>query len=93
MVRFDYGVILVESLKNATIFTDAKAIALTHHLSPSLMEKVAQDLRRAGWLESRRGAGGGYKLVKSEISVSDVINFFERPYTMCPINRIVKNKS
>lgn len=95
MVRFDYGLVLIENLKKAPPaggFMDAKAIARAHNLSPSLMEKVAQEFKRAGWLLSKRGAGGGYKIVKNEVSVADVINFFERPYKICPINRIVKNK-
>ncbi len=92
MVRFDYGVVLIENLKKAGSpacgFLDAKAVARAHKLSPSLMGKVAQDLKNAGWLESKRGSGGGYKLAKNEISVSDIINFFERPYKICPINRL-----
>ena len=92
MVRFDYGVVLIENLKIAGLpgsrFLDAKAVARAHKLSPSLMEKVAQELKRGGWLESRRGSGGGYKLIKNKTSVADVINFFERPYKICPINRI-----
>ncbi len=93
MVRFDYGVVLIENLKKTEAFKDAKAIALVHRLSPSLMEKVAQEFRRAGWLTSKRGAGGGYKMIKNDVSIADVINFFEQPYKICPINRIAKNKS
>ena len=93
MVRFDYGVVLIESLKKSAPqaggFLDAKAVARTHSLSPSYMEKVAQELKNAGWLESRRGAGGGYRLKNQAVSVSDLINLFERPYDICPINRIL----
>jgi len=91
MVRFDYGVVLIENLKKADLtlsgFLDAKAIARAHKLSPSLMGKVAQELKQTGWLESKRGSGGGYKLIKNEVSVADVINFFEKPRKICPITR------
>jgi len=86
MVRFDYGVILVESLKNTSSFLDAKAVARAHKLSPSLMEKVAQDFRKVGWLESRRGSGGGYRLVKN-INLKEIMDFFNPQYKFCPIIR------
>ncbi|MDP2668894.1 MAG: Rrf2 family transcriptional regulator [bacterium] len=89
--KLDYGLVLIERLKAANrAYLDAKKIAGEHSLPPSYMEKVAQELKRAGWLDSRRGAGGGYRLLKEEASVADVINFFERPYEICPINRIIK---
>lgn len=89
--KLDYGLVLIERLKAANgAYLDAKKIAGEHSLPPSYMEKVAQEFKHGGWLESRRGAGGGYKLVKKEASVADVINFFERPYEICPINRIIK---
>ena len=89
--KLDYGLVLVESLKASNgAYLDAKKIAGEHSLPPSYMEKVAQELKQAGWLDSRRCLGGGYKLVKAEASAADVINFFERPFDVCPINRIVK---
>ncbi|MDO8523195.1 MAG: Rrf2 family transcriptional regulator [bacterium] len=91
--KLDYGLVLIERLKAANgAYLDAKKIAGEHSLPPSYMEKVAQEFKRGGWLLSRRGSGGGYKLLKEEASAADVISFFERPYKICPINRIVKNK-
>ena len=91
MVRFDYGVVLIESLKKSVDFTDAKAVAHAHNLSPSLMEKVAQEFRRAGWLESRRGFGGGYKLANAgSISMEELIKFFRWPAQACPIIKKIK---
>ena len=54
------------------------------------MEKGGQELRRAGWLEARRGIGGGYKLIKKDFEIFELINFFERPYNICPITRMQK---
>ena len=87
MVRFDYGVVLMESLKKTGGFLNAKTVAHMHNLSPSLMEKVAQEFRHAGWLESKRGAGGGYRLLKN-VSLGEVIFFFDKRYKLCPISRL-----
>ena len=84
MVRFDYGVVLIESLKKNRAFLDAKAVAKAHRLSPSLMEKVAQDFKRIGWLESRRGFGGGYRLVK-KIDLGEIMNLYNSEYKFCPL--------
>lgn len=84
MVRFDYGIVLIENLKRTDAFLDAKAVARSHKLSPSLMEKVAQDMKKAGWLESKRGFGGGYRLVKN-ISIYDLAGYFNPRYNFCPI--------
>lgn len=86
MVRFDYALVLIENLKKAESFLDAKAVAKMHGLSLSFMGKVAQDLRRAGWLESKRGAGGGYRLIKN-ITLSEIMAFFDPRYKFCPITR------
>lgn len=89
--KFDYGVILIERLKLAEGgYLDAKSVAKEHNLPKAYMEKVAQELRRAGWLEARRGIGGGYKLIKKDSEISELINFFERPYNICPITRLQK---
>lgn len=89
--KFDYGIILIERLKAAGgAYLDVKSVAKEHGLPLSYMEKVAQGLRRAGWIEARRGIGGGYKLIKKDLAVSELINYFERPYDICPINRLIK---
>lgn len=89
--KFDYGVVLIERLKAAEgAYLDAGSVAREHNLPAAYMEKVAQELRRAGWLEARRGVGGGYKLIKKNLEISELINFFERPYNICPINRLMK---
>ena len=87
--KIDYGLVLIECLRKGAGYLDAKTVAREHGLPESYMEKVAQEFKRVGWLESRRGAGGGYRLIKNDISTADIINFFERPFDVCPINRIL----
>jgi Rrf2 family protein len=45
------------------------------------LEQVLLDLKRGGFVESRRGKVGGYLLAKhpSEISVGDVVRFIDGP--------------
>ncbi|KKT56922.1 MAG: hypothetical protein UW81_C0003G0026 [Candidatus Giovannonibacteria bacterium GW2011_GWC2_44_9] len=89
--KFDYGIVLIERLKLAEDgYLNAKSVAKKHGLPEAYMEKVAQELRRAGWLEARRGIGGGYKLIKKDFEIFELINFFERPYNICPITRLQK---
>jgi Rrf2 family protein len=51
-------------------------LASRAQIPPSYLSKVLQGLARAGVVESRRGVGGGFRLVKSaaEITLLDVVN-------------------
>ena len=91
--RFDYGLMLIERLKESPDnYIDVRGIARENKIPSAYLEKIAQELKKAGWIESRRGNGGGYRIKEAylKISVSELINFFERPYEICPIGRIVK---
>jgi len=61
-------------------------IAEITKVPPGYLLKVLQTLRRAGVVDSKRGLGGGFTLVKSpdEVTVYDVIQAVD------PIKRIVK---
>jgi len=91
--KFDYALLLVEYLKKkGGDFADVRMVAGELHIPPAYLEKVAQELKRAGWLESRRGFGGGYRLAKDPraASVENLINFYEPMYMFCPLLRTVK---
>ncbi len=88
--RFDYGLVLVERLKKSPgEFLDVRGIAREYKIPRAYLEKIAQEFKRAGWIESRRGAGGGYRILR-DVQMSELIKFFERPYEICPITRILK---
>ncbi len=92
--KFDYVLLFLRYLKEKEgVFTDSKEIAKKHHLPSAYLEKVAQELRRGGWVESRKGAGGGYRLKKDAkaLSIESLINFFEPVYRFCPVLRDLKN--
>ena len=86
--KFDYGLILVERLKRAEgLFLDVGTVAKEHKVSMAYLEKIAQELKRAGFMESRRGRDGGYRLTR-EVSIAELMRFFERPFEFCPIGRL-----
>lgn len=88
--RFDYGLILIEHLKQTEEkFVDIRKVAKKYRLPRPYLEKVAQELKRAGWLESRKGADGGYRLAMdfADVSVGDLINFYEPMHLFCPLLR------
>lgn len=91
--RFDYAVIFVEYLKQKKgEFVDVGTIAEKFQLPRPYLEKVAQELKHAGWFESRKGAGGGYRLKKdpATISIGALIDFYHPIHSLCPLLRNYK---
>lgn len=56
-------------------------LAATQGLPRKFLESILGDLRRAGLVRSRRGAGGGYLLISlpEDITVGDVIRAVDGP--------------
>jgi Rrf2 family protein len=59
----------------------AERIAEAQQIPVNFLENILLDLRRAGIVESRRGAAGGYLLAKppDEIALADVVRAVEGP--------------
>jgi Rrf2 family protein len=59
----------------------AEQIAAAQSIPLNFLENILAELRRAGIVESRRGAAGGYLLAKApeDISLADVIRAVEGP--------------
>lgn len=59
----------------------AEAIATAQEIPLRFLEKILNDLRRAGIVESRRGVEGGHLLARppEEIAVADVIRALDGP--------------
>lgn len=57
-------------------------IALRQNISVNYLEQLFGRMRRAGLLESVRGALGGYKLARSasEITMSDILEALDEPF-------------
>jgi len=56
-------------------------IAQAQAIPPRFLEIILGQLKQAGFVESKRGADGGYSLVRppSDLSVGDLIRFVEGP--------------
>lgn len=58
-----------------------KSIAVRQGISEHYLEQLMATLRKAGYVQSIRGAQGGYTLTKNpaEVSVGDIIRIMEGP--------------
>ena len=66
--------------------TQAAEIAERQQVPRKYLELILLDLKKAGFITSRRGPGGGYVLAKvpADISFADVIRSTEGPIAMVP---------
>jgi len=88
MKRFDYGIILIEYLKtihDSGEFLDVHTIAEQHDIPEAFLEKIAQDFKHAGLLESKRGFKGGYRLAvpPNALSMSTLFKVKIRARLIC----------
>ena len=62
------------------------AIAKAENISHKYLESILLDLKKAGFLSSKKGKGGGYYLLKpaSEIKMVDIIRLLDGPIAMLP---------
>ena len=91
--QFDYALALLGCLKEVNgAFVDIRKVADASGLPRSYLEKVAQELKSAGWLESKKGSGGGYRLLKNpeNVSVEALIDFYQPVNDFCPVLRTLK---
>ncbi len=61
-------------------------IAAARSIPLKFLEAILLELRKAGFLESKKGKGGGYSLAKasSEISLAAIIRVIDGPIAMLP---------
>lgn len=61
-------------------------IATTQNISQKFLEAILLDLKKRGFLGSKKGKGGGYYLMKpaNEISVASVFRVLEGPIAWLP---------
>jgi len=75
----EYGFMLIMALKKTSEPVSADYLAQTVGLELPTVSKILKQLRKAGLLDSKRGARGGYYLVKRkrDISLHEVIEAME----------------
>ena len=85
--KTDYGIILLKSLtptfKNGE-FLSLPKIAKENNLPQVFLGKLAEILRHKGYLGSKRGAEGGYRLLKNpqRITFQEIIDALEESSMM-----------
>lgn len=84
--RVDYALramteLAAASRGDATEALRGVEIAASQAIPKKFMENILFDLRRAGYIKARRGAGGGYQLARAadEITLADIIRAVEGP--------------
>ena len=76
-----YGLRAVLALAQAEKPLSIHILAETEHLPEEYLEKILQSLRRAGLVEAKKGATGGYSLVHSpkDMNVWEVLRELDGP--------------
>lgn len=61
-------------------------ISKEERIPKKFLEAILLDLRKAGYLGSKKGKGGGYYLIKSaeEINMAEVLRLFDGPIALIP---------
>jgi len=61
-------------------------IALEHGISHKFLENILLELKKAGFLGSKKGKGGGYYLIKEpkDIPLSKIIRLLDGPIALLP---------
>ena len=97
--RTEYGLRAVVQLARLgpANFVQAKDLAAQEDLPGKFLESILLALRRGGFLDSKVGSGGGYRLARlpREISVGDIIRRLEGRLTLregVPANELSPGK-
>lgn len=87
--KADYGVFILSFLARRAAEQGDDALVSAHELASfsalnkSLVANLLKDLTRAGFLDSVRGARGGYRLARpaEQISLSEILRAVEGPFS------------
>ena len=75
---------LARQEKNVPI--QISTIASEENISQKFLESILLQLKKAGYLSSKKGKGGGYYLLKTaeEVKIDDLYRILEGPISMVP---------
>ncbi|MEO1010677.1 MAG: Rrf2 family transcriptional regulator [Bacteroidota bacterium] len=74
------------AVKEQNVPVQIAEIAKNENISQKFLESILLDLRKTGFLGSKKGKGGGYYLIKrpGDILMTDVMRVLEGPIAMVP---------
>ncbi len=77
-----YGLRAAISLAESGIPVSAHGLAVTEHIPEDFLEKILQELRKAGIADAKKGAEGGYFLARpaAKVSAWDVLQALDAPF-------------
>ena len=78
--RSEYALLALAYLaRNAGSFVSVHTIAAHQKIPPKFLEQILLALKRAGFLRSQKGQGGGYSLARpaAKVSLAEVIRLFD----------------
>lgn len=83
---FDYVISLLSELHGATTLLSSTTLSERTRVPAPYAVKVLKFMVRAGWITSRRGPSGGYRLVNHDVTLADVfLAFFPVPTETDPV--------
>ena len=91
--RGEYGLraLLVLGMNHGPEVVRIRDIAQQQNIPRRFLEQILNDLKSAGFVQSRRGVAGGYRLQRApdEISLADIIRHLEGP--LAPVGCVSVN--
>ena len=83
--------LLVLGMNNGPEVVRIRDIAQQQNIPRRFLEQILNDLKSAGFVQSRRGVAGGYRLQRApdEISLADIIRHLEGP--LAPVGCVSVN--
>jgi len=89
--RYGLEALLVLAIHSSEGHVNIKSIAERYGKSEAYILQIFLTLRKAGIVESIRGAQGGYRLAKepAQITVGDILNVLEGP--LAPVTCIIQD--
>ena len=87
-LKATYGIMAAVdlALHNGTTPIQAKSIAKRHAIPGRFLEQVLTAMKKAGLVDSQRGAQGGYLLTKrpTDVSLADIVEALDGPIPSFP---------
>jgi Rrf2 family protein len=88
----EYAILaLVDIAQSPEDLVKINDIAKRNHIPKKFLEQILLTLKRTGYVASKRGIGGGYRLIKEadEITIAEVVRLFDG--ALAPVDSVSEN--